>query len=107
MFWKSIGNTKEGNEQPEVADFIKFVNDEIIVVINSVFSKEAIGSKEIKLQKKKFWAIATGNKEIPNVCIYCDEMHKLKGCERFMEKTLKERIKFLEKKNFALDFRNQ
>ena len=44
---------------------------------------------------------ATGNEESPDVCIYCDERHKLEVCDKFMERTLKERIKFLVKQKFC------
>ena len=30
-----------GNREPEVADFIQFVNDETLIVTDPVFSKEA------------------------------------------------------------------
>ena len=39
----------------------------------------------------------TRNEENPDICTYCDERHKLEGCNSFMEKTLKERTKFLAK----------
>ena len=29
------------------------------------------------------------------VCLYCNERHKLEGCNSFVDKTLKERLKFL------------
>ena len=35
--------------------------------------------------------------------IYYNERHKLECCNNFMDKTLKERIKFLAKQNLAMD----
>ena len=90
-----------------MADFIQFVNDETLIVTDPVFSKEAA---EQYLEKKQSYnkgntsAFATGNKENPDVCIYCNEIHKLEGCNSFMEKTLKERIKFLAKERSCCGF---
>ena len=83
-----------------MADFIQFVNDETLIVTDPVFSEEAVEQyveKKPSYKKVKISAFATGNEENPDVCIYCNERHKLEGCNSFMEKTLKERIKFLAK----------
>ena len=83
-----------------MADFIQFVNDETLIVTDPVFSKEAVEQyveKKPSCKKEKISAFATGNEENSDVCIYCNERHKLECCNSFMDKTLKERIKFLTK----------
>ena len=65
-----------------------------------VSSKEVVEQyveKKPSYKKGKISAFATGNEENPDVCIYCNERHKLECCNSFMDKTLKERIKFLAK----------
>ena len=62
-----------------------------------MFSKEEVDQyveKEPSYKKGKISAFATGNEENPDVRIYCSESHKLEDCNSFMDKTLKERIKF-------------
>ena len=49
---------RRGNREPEMADFIQFVNNNTLIVIDPVFSKEA----EKYIEKKSN--------------IYCDERHK-------------------------------
>ena len=80
-----------------MADFIQFVNDETLIVTDPVFSKKAVEQcvEKPSYKKRKISAFATGNKENPDVCIYCNERHKLECCNSFIDKTLKERIKFL------------
>ena len=98
--WKVLTIRKRGNREPEMADFIQFVNDETLIVTDPVFSKEAVEQyveKKPSYKKGKISAFATGNEENPDVCIYCNERHKLECCNSFMDKTLKERIKFLAK----------
>ena len=83
-----------------MADFIQSVNEEIIIVTDPGFSKEVVEQyveKKPSYKKGKILAFATGNYENPDVCIYCNERHKLECCNSFMDKTLKKRIKFLAK----------
>ena len=91
---------RRGYREPEMADFIQFINDETLIMTDPVFSKEAVEQyveKKPSYKKGKISAFATGNEENPDVCIYCNERHKLECCNSFMDKTLKERIKFLAK----------
>ena len=64
-----------------------------------MFSKEAV--EQYVEKKGKTSAFEIENEENPNLCIYCNEKHKLEGCNSFMDKTLKERIKFLAKLRFC------
>ena len=66
-----------------MADFIQFVNDETLIMSDPVFSKEAVEQyleKKPSYKKEKISAFATGNKENSDVCIYCNERHKLECC---------------------------
>ena len=89
---------RRGNREPEMGDFIQFVNNETLIVIDPVFSKEAV---EQYVEKKPYYkkvtisAFPTGNEENPEVYIYCNERHKLQGYNSFIDQTLKQRIKFL------------
>ena len=83
-----------------MVDFIQFANGKTLIVTDAVFSKEAIEQhveKKPSYKKEKISAFAIENEENPDVCIYCNERHKLEGSNCFMGKTLKERIKFLAK----------
>ena len=91
---------RRGNRVPEMADFIQFVNNETLIGTDPVFSKEAVEQnveKKPSYKKGNISAFATGNEENPDACIYCNERNKLECCNTFMDKTLKERIKFLAK----------
>ena len=61
MVLESIDNTEKGNE-PEMADFIQFVNDETLIVTDPVFPKEAVEQyveKKPSYKKGKSSAFAT------------------------------------------------
>ena len=60
-------------------------------------SSRAICRKEAKLQKENISTFAAVNKENQDVHIYCDQRHRLEGCNSFLEKTFKKGINFLEK----------
>ena len=83
-----------------MADFNQFINNETLIVTDPVFSQKPVEQyveKRPSYKKRKISAFATENEENSDVCICCDEKHKLEGCNTFVEKTLKERIKFLAK----------
>ena len=40
--WKVLTIRRRGNREPEMADFIQFVNDETLIVTDPVFSREAV-----------------------------------------------------------------
>ena len=97
---KVLTTRRMGNREPEVADFIQFVDDETLIVTDPVFSKEAAEhyvEKKPSYKKGKILAFATRNEDNPDISIYYNERHKLESCKSFMEKTLKERIRFLAK----------
>ena len=83
------------------SDFIKFVDNETLIVSDSLFSKAAVDEyleKRPNHKRNKISAFATGEqskKGDPHICINCNGNHKLEKCKEFMEKTLKERITFL------------
>ena len=101
---KVLAIRRKVSREPEMADFIQFVNDETLIVTDPVFSKEVIEryvEKKPSYKKGKISTFATGNEESPDVSIYGDERHKLEVCDKFMERTLTERIKFLVKQTFC------
>ena len=78
----------------------KWLNLFSFSMITLMLSKEAIEQyieKKPSYKKGKISTFATEKEENPDVCIYFDQRHKLKRCNSFMEKTLKEIIKFLAK----------
>ena len=87
--------------EPELSDFIKFVDNETLIVSDPLFSKVAVDEHLEKIpnhKRNKISAFATGEqskKGDPHICINCNGNHKLEKCKEFMEKLLKERIKFL------------
>ena len=55
---------RRGNREPEMADFIQSVNEEIIIVTDPGFSKEVVEQyveKKPSYKKGKILAFATGN----------------------------------------------
>ena len=87
--------------EPELSDFIKFVDNETLIVSDPLFSKAAVDKyleKRPNHKRDKISAFATGEqskKGDPHICINCNGNHKLEKRKEFMEKTLKERTKFL------------
>ena len=87
--------------EPKLLDFIKFVDNETLIVSDPLFSKAAVDKyleKRPNHKRDKISAFATGEqskKGDPHICINCNGNHKLEKCKEFMEKALKERIKFL------------
>ena len=87
--------------EADLSDFIKCVDNETLIVSDPLFSKAAVDQyleKRLNHKRNKISVFATGEqskKGDPHICIYCNGNHKIDKCEEFMEKTLKERIKFL------------
>ena len=87
--------------ETELSDFIKFVDNETLIVSDPLFSKAAVDEyleKRPNHKRNKISAFASGEqskKVDPHICINCNENHKLEKCKKFMEKILEERIKFL------------
>ena len=101
--WSRKVLTIRQNQRREsgLSDFIKFVDNEGLIVSNPLFSKAAVDEyleKRPNHKRNKISAFATGKqskKGDTHICINCNGNHKLEKCEEFMEKPLKERIKFL------------
>ena len=99
--------TKQGKE-PELADFIDFLNDENLIVNDPVFSTEAVEQYIDKNTKsRKVATYVSGSKEkfidlaLRLPCINCGENHQLDGSLKFMDMALKDRINFLSKKKYC------
>ena len=78
--------------EPELSDFIKFVDNETLIVSDPLFSKVAIDEHLEKIpnhKRNKISAFATGEqskKGDPHICINCNGNHKLEKCKEFMER---------------------
>ena len=87
--------------ETELSDFIKFVDNEQLIVSNPLSSKAVVDKyleKRPNHKRYKISAFATGEQSKKgdlHICINCNGNHKLENCKEFMEKPLKERIKFL------------
>ena len=79
--WKVLTIGRRGNREPEMTNFIQFVNNKTLIVTDPVFSKEAVEQyvKKPNYKKGKISALAIRNEENPDACIYCDKRHKLEG----------------------------
>ena len=72
--------------EPDMMDFIQFVNDETVIVTDPIFSKEAVEQyveKRPNNKKGRLSTFVTGKEKSENCC-YCDEQHKLDRCDKFM-----------------------
>ena len=98
-------------EDPELADFIEFINDETLLASDTLFSREALKAyveKEERshLQKKmKSYASNSTDKvqeekdAIKEMkCPVCEEKHDLDNCKQFNSMPVGERSKMLRKK---------
>ena len=77
---------RRGNREPEMVDFIQFINDETLIVTDPVFSKEEVEQyigKKPSYKKGKISVFSTKIEENLDVSIYCDEQHKLEICNSF------------------------
>ena len=98
---------RKNKTEPDLTDFIHFVNDETLIVSDPIFSKEAVeqySDKKTNSRRTKVSSFATKDDGKVHVeekspdCICCSEDHILDRCNAFMNQTLKERIKFLARK---------
>ena len=104
---------RNGNREPMMTDFIKFVEDEALMVNDPIFSKKAVEQHIEKVssatRKGRISSFATGsgseipsNERLSSSCIYCSNRdHKLERCTDLMDKVLKERIRFLARKKLC------
>ena len=112
-----------GKEQREAAlcDFIKFINEETMLVNDPLFSKEAIeqynGKRSSRQEntKKRIGAFFTSSKEddisglqkVEMSFNACGKSHILDTCEHFMKNTLKVKTKLLVKVLLCLLLANE
>ena len=100
---KVLAIRRKCKREPDMTDLIQFVNDETVIVTNSILLKEAVEQyveKRPNNKKGSLSAFVTEKEERSENCCYCDEQHKPDKCDKFMEAKLKERIKFLAKKKY-------
>ena len=99
---------------PELADFIDFINDETLLASDPLFSREALKvyvEKEDKSHLKKKMKSNVWNttdkvqkekddkKEIK--CLVCEEKHNLDNCRQFNNMPVDERSKMLRRKRLC------
>ena len=97
---------RKQRKEPELANFIDFVNDKNLIVSDPVFSavKQYIDKKT---KSRRVATYVSGSKEkfgdlaVRSPCINCGEIHQLDGCLKFMDIALKDRIDFLSKKKYC------
>ena len=96
--------------EPDLTDFIHFVNDETLIVSDPISSKEAAeqySDKKPNSRRTRVSSFATKDDGKVHVqekspdCIYCSEDNILDRCNAFMNQTFKERIKFLARKRIC------
>ena len=102
-------------EDPELADFIDFINDETLLASDPLFSREAlkvyVEKEERSHLKKKMKSYASNTtdkvqeekdaiKEMK--CPVCEEKHDLDNCKQFSSMSVDERSKMLRKKKIML-----
>ena len=95
---KVLTRCRRHKREPDLIDFIHFVNDETLIVSDSIFSKEAIELNSRRVTVSSFATKDNGKEHIENKSadyIYCTEDHKLDKCNAFINQTLKDRIKLL------------
>ena len=104
---------KQGRE-PELADFIDFVNDENLIVNDPVFSKEVVEWYiDKKTKSRRVATYVSGSKEksvnltLISPCVNCVENQQLDRCLKFMDKALKDKLTFYQRKSTVLDAYNQ
>ena len=74
-----------------MADFTQFVNDKTLIVTDPIFSKKELEQyieKKPSYKKGKISTFSTKNEENLDVCIYCDEQHKLEICDSFNHRAM-------------------
>ena len=101
-------------EDPELADFIDFINDETLLASDPLFSREAlkvyVEKEERSHLKKKMKSYASNTtdkvqeekdaiKEMK--CPVCEEKHDLDNCKQFSSMSVDERSKMLRKKRLC------
>ena len=96
--------------EPDLINFIHFVNKETLIVSDPIFSKEAVDQCVDKNQNSrttKVSSYATKDDSKLHVdenladCVYCSKDNKLDRCNAFMKETLKKRIKFFSRKKIC------
>ena len=94
--------------EPDLTDFIHFVNDETLIVSDTIISKEAVEQYIAKKPNRRTKVSKDDGKghveEKSTDCIYCSEDYILAKCNAFMNQTLKERIKFLDRKKICYGY---
>ena len=94
--------------EPVFADFVSYIEEEVELVNDPLFSRHAIGKlAEVKRSKpnQNIRTYATGMNKAPEdsqvKCINCCQKHGLDHCEDFLSKSLDDRNAFLTQKKLC------
>ena len=95
--------------EPDLADFIHFVDDEATLATDPLFSKDALSKyldqKEAPSKRQQLKPYLTTVKEksgkSKDVCYLCQNYHDLDKCQEYMKKPVEERSKFLFQKKLC------
>ena len=106
---KSLMLRRSKQSGPPLKDFIEFFEEEIILVNDPIFSREAItayvGTQGKSDDQRKGEAIANSiNHHQPEPqykCILCSHKLDLDSCEEYMTKSIEERSKLLARKKLC------
>ena len=101
--------------EPGLIDLINFIEDEMVLVNDPLFSGEAVGQyedKSLKQQsrstKHKFQThvikeIGDSAKRDKAKCPVCDDHHNIEECQVFLSQTTENRSKTLIRRSYAMD----
>ena len=101
---KVIEVQEESNQFPSFSQFVKFLTREAKIACNSVTSLQSL--KQVESERPKYQrshstgakTLATSSNERANIlCVFCQKGgHMLHKCRKLMEKTVPDRIKFIQ-----------
>ncbi|KAM9817861.1 uncharacterized protein LOC133152032 [Syngnathus typhle] len=102
---KVIEIEEETHMFPSFSQFVKFLTREAKIACSPITSLHALKPTERVLEKgskirspgAKVFATSSDGQAVPTNCIFCDKVgHSLQRCRRFMQKTILERVKFVQ-----------
>ena len=98
--------------EPGLTDLTNFIEDEMVLVNDPLFSRAAVGqykekplkqsiSTKYKFQTHVIKEAGDSGKKDKAKCLICDEHHDIKECQKFLIQTMEDRSKTLYKKKLC------
>ena len=81
--------------------FIDEMKNEIILVDDPLFSREAVGQYNEKLKKPIRWKFHTSAITGTGKCPICNKNHGIEECATFLAQTMEDRGKILDKRKLC------